>query len=177
MRFPRIAPVPTILTLVSVLLTYSVSITSQLQAQSSSLQPPAITATAKGPNQINLTWSASTNAGYGYLVEIQSPSDARYSSWTELKPIPAAAGYVCSTSVVINGAVCIISDSTGQHVYTPPTNGVPYWVTESTYIDPQDGSPAQFIAAGLAPETDYSFRVRTYSGNTNPTFSSYSNTV
>jgi len=49
-------------------------------------------------------------------------------------------------------------------------------VTESTYIDPQDGSRAQFIAAGLAPDTDYSFRVRTYSGNINPTFSSYSNT-
>jgi uncharacterized protein (TIGR03437 family) len=176
MRFPRVAPAYTILTLVSGLLTYSVSITSQLQAQSFSLQPPAIVATAKGPNQINLTWSAAANAGYGYLVEMQSANDARYSSWTELKPMPAAAGYVCSASVVINGAVCVTSDSTGQHVYTPPTNGLPYWVTESTYIDPQDGSRVQFIAAGLAPDTDYSFRVRTYSGNTNSTFSSYSNT-
>jgi uncharacterized protein (TIGR03437 family) len=170
---PAVRP---ILTLVSGMAIYYVSIWPNLRAQSPSLLAPTIVAVAKGPDQINLTWSAAVNAGYGYLVEIQSPSDTRYTAWTELQPVPAAGGYVCSSSVVINGAVCGISDPTGVHVYTPPTNGVPYWVTESTYIDPQDGSPAQFIAAGLAPNTSYSFRVRSYSGNTNTALSSYSNT-
>ncbi len=166
-----------ILTLVSGIAVCCFTVCPGIRAQSLSLQSPTISAVAKGPDQINLTWPASANAGYGYLVEIQSPSDARYATWTELKPIPAAAGYVCSSSVLINGAACSISDSSGTHVYRAPTNGVPYWVTENTYIDAQDGSPAQFIAAGLASGTDYMFRVRTYSGYTNSTFSSYSNTV
>ena len=48
------------------------------------LGSPAITATAKGPNQINLSWSAVSNPGYGYLIEIQSGGDSRYSAWQEL---------------------------------------------------------------------------------------------
>lgn len=165
-----------ILTLASISAIYFVSSPPPLQAQSPSLQAPTIVAVAKGPNQIDLTWLATASAGYGYLVEIQSPSDVRYPVWTELKPVPDAGGYVCSDTVVINGAICATSDPSGQHVYRAPTNGVPYWVTESTYIDPQDGSPVQFIAAGLAPNTEYSFRVRAYSGYTNSTSSSYSNT-
>ncbi|HEV3329369.1 MAG TPA: hypothetical protein VG096_00200 [Bryobacteraceae bacterium] len=176
MRYPGVGSFRPILTLVSGFAIYFGYITPELLGQSSSLQPPTIIATAKGPNQINLSWSPAANAGYGYLVEIQSASDTRYSLWTELKPVPAAGGYVCSSTVVLNGAVCTTSDPTGIHVYTPPTNSVPSWVAESGYIDPQDGSHVQFIAAGLAPDTDYTFRVRTYSGNTNPTFSSYSNT-
>ena len=53
---------------------------------------PAISAQAKGPNQINLTWAAVSEPGYGYLVEIQSAADSRYASWTELQPIPRAGG-------------------------------------------------------------------------------------
>src|SRR5205085_2431614 len=45
------------------------------------------------------------------------------------------------------------------------------------YIDPQDGTPVQFIASGLKPNTAYSFRVRTYSGNTAPVYGSYSTPV
>ena len=136
---------------------------------------PAITATAKGPTQINLTWQAVPDPGYGYLVEIQSLGDNRYSAWQELKPIPAAAGYQCDSTLHVRNGYCKISDPAGAHVYNPPSNGVPYWVTEPTYIDPQDGSPAQFIAAGLKPGTSYSFRVRTYSGTRTPVLGAYSN--
>src|SRR5438067_597928 len=80
-----------------------------IAAQAPPLGVPAIAATAKGPNQINLTWQAVSNPGYGYLVEIQSPADSRYSSWKELRPIPLAAGYVCNNTVSIRGAVCNIS--------------------------------------------------------------------
>jgi len=131
----------------------------------------SIAAAAKGPNQINLTWRGVLNPVDGYLVEIQSDADSRYSSYTELQPIPKAGGYTCNPSVQHNGASCNISDPSGVHVYNPPTNGIPYWVTEATYIDPQDGSPAQFIAWGLKSNTNYNFRVRSYSGNT---FGSYS---
>jgi hypothetical protein len=146
-----------------------------LLAQAPPLGVPAITATVKGPNQINLTWRAVSNPGYGYLVEIQSPGDSRYASWQELRPIPAAAGYQCDNTVRIRNGTCKISDPAGAHVYNPPSNGVPYWVTEPTYIDPQDGSAAQFIAAGLKPDTSYQFRVRTYSGIRSPAHGSYSN--
>lgn len=154
-----------------------VSSPPRLMGQSGQLGVPAIAAIAKGPNQINLVWAAVSQPGYGYRIEIQSTADTRYSAWQELKPIPAAGGYQCDSTVQIRNASCTISDPTGIHVYNPPTNGVPYWVTESTYIDPQDGSAAQFIAAGLKPNTSYSFRVRTYSGNTAPTYGAYSNTA
>src|ERR1044072_5379900 len=134
-----------------------------LRAQGDQLGVPAITATPKGPNQINLTWPAVSNPGYGYLVEIQSAEDSRYPAWTELQPIPTASGYTCDKTIVFNGATCNISDPSGIHVYNPPHNGIPYWVTDKTYFDPQDESPAQFITAGLKPNTAYSFRVRTYS--------------
>src|SRR5947209_17638378 len=110
------------------------------------LGTPFIQAVAKGPDQINLTWSAVANAGYGYLVEIQSDNDGRYAEWTELQPIPTAAGYTCDNRIIRNGASCNISDPAGAHVYNPAAQAVPYWVTEANYIDPQDGSPAQFIS-------------------------------
>jgi uncharacterized protein YbdZ (MbtH family) len=96
MRYPGVGSFRPILTLVSGFAIYFGYITPELLGQSSSLQPPTIIATAKGPNQINLSWSPAANAGYGYLVEIQSASDTRYSLWTELKPVPAAGGYVRS---------------------------------------------------------------------------------
>ena len=83
-----------------------------------------------------------------------------YSLYRKQPGTPAIRG------VVKNGATCNISDPAGTHVYNPTTNGVPYWVTDATYIDPQDGSPVQFIAWGLRPNTSYSFRVRSYSGTT-----------
>src|ERR1700682_4606193 len=46
----------------------------------------SITAASKGPNQINLTWLPVLNPGDGYLVEIQSDADNRYSSYTEMQP-------------------------------------------------------------------------------------------
>jgi len=146
-----------------------------LRAQSPPPGVPNVAATAKGPDQINLTWPPVDDPGYGYLVEIQSAGDSRYTQWQELKPIPVAGGYKCDSNVRIRNGVCNISDPNGAHVYDPPTNGVPYWVTESTYLDPQDGTPAQFIAAGLKPGTSYSFRIRTYSGNRSPVRGSYSN--
>src|SRR5215475_15460838 len=66
-----------------------------LLGQALSLGTPSIAATVKGPNQINLTWPPISNPGYGYLVEIQSAKDARYSAWTEIQPIPSAGGYTC----------------------------------------------------------------------------------
>jgi hypothetical protein len=136
---------------------------------------PAIDAKAKGPDQINLTWKPVANPGYGYLVEIQSDADHRYQSWQELRPIPAAAGYTCDHSVVLRNGRCGISDPGGVHVYNPPHRGVPYWVTEANYIDPQDDTPAQFIAAGLRANTGYHFRVRTYSGLKAESHGAYSN--
>jgi len=111
----------------------------ELRAQAQAPGVPSIAASTKGPNQINLTWDAISNPGYGYLVEIQSASDRRYSAWQEMRPIPLAGGYQCDNTVQINGAYCNISDPSGIHVYNPPNHGIPYWVTESNYIDPQDG--------------------------------------
>jgi hypothetical protein len=127
---------------------------------------PSITASAKGPNQINLMWLPVMNPVDGYLVEIQSDADSRYTTFTEMQPIARAGGYTCNPSVQRNGASCNISDPSGVHIYTPPTNGIPYWVTEATYIDPQDGTRAQFIAWGLKPNTSYKFRLKSYVGNT-----------
>ncbi len=138
---------------------------------------PAIAAHVKGPNQVNLTWAAVIDPGYGYLVEIQSAGDSRYTAWTELEPMPRAGGYTCDSTIVARGARCNISDPAGQQVYNPPNRGIPYWVTEAQYTDPQDGTAAQFIASGLKPHTTYLFRVRSYSGNTSPVFGAYSNTV
>lgn len=138
-----------------------------------------LTATPKGPNQINLTWNAQLGGSYGYLVEIQSSGDARYTAFTELKPIPPAAGYVCDPNAnwAGRGTGCTISDPAGTHVYNPISNGVPTWVTESQYIDPQDGTRVQFIASGLKSNTLYSFRVRTYTGITSPVYGPYSSTA
>jgi len=140
------------------------------------LTAPTITATAKGPDQINLTWSAATSPGYGYLVEIQSAGDSRYSSFTQLQTIPNATGYTASS-----GNACQVSDTNGTYVYNPQSlgssahlYGLPTWVVESNYVDPQDGTAAQFMAFGLKPNTSYSFRVRTY---TPTSYSSYSNTA
>jgi hypothetical protein len=146
-------------------------------AKAGPLGVPSITATVKGPDQINLTWSAVSNPGYGYLVEIQSASDSRYSSWTVLQPVPTAGGYSCDNTVVRNGGYCNISDPLGNHVYNPRTHGIPYWVTDANYIDPQDGSAARFIVWGLRPNTTYRFRVRSYSGDTSTIFGVYSNTT
>ncbi len=140
-------------------------------------QSPSITATAKGPNQINLTWPPVASPGYGYLVEIQSDGDSRYISWTELAPIATAGGFACDPSVVWVGGTCNISDPTGTHVYNPPTHGIPTWVTDSTYIDPQDDTAAQMIAWGLKSNVTYNFRIRTYTGNRSPVYGPYSNTA
>jgi hypothetical protein len=96
------------------------------------MDTPSITATAKGPNQINLTWSQPANPGWGYVVEIQSASDSRYSSYTQL-------------SITRDGRTYL-----------------PYWVTEANYIDPQDGSACQFPVFNLLNNTLYNFKVRCY---------------
>lgn len=129
-----------------------------------SLSAPTVTATAKGPNQINLTWSAVANPGYGYLVEIQSSGDSRYSSYTEIAPVPSASG----------DAALLNTDPSCTYCFQPRSNGLPPWVTESHYRDPQDSTAAQWIQFGLKNNTTYNFRVRTYSGYTSPTYSDYS---
>src|ERR1039457_603599 len=172
---PRVKIVPGLLAAVLVLCDM-LGLCPRLEGQTT-FGVPAIEGLAKGPDQINLVWAAISNPGYGYLVEIQSSADTRYSAWQEMKPIPPAGGYQCDNTFQINGTYCNISDPTGVHVYNPPTNGVPYWVTDANYIDPQDGSAAQFIAWGLKPNTSYSFRVRTYYGNTSASYGSYSRPV
>jgi len=102
------------------------------------MDTPVISATAKGPNQINLTWAAITNPGWGYLVEIQSDSDSRYAAYTQI-------------SATRDGRAWL-----------------PYWVTESHYTDITDdsgtgtGTAAQFQMYGLKYGTLYNFRVRCY---------------
>src|SRR5947209_7552184 len=72
----------------------------------------SVGATAKGPNQINLTWPPAPSPGYGYIVEIQSGDDPRYSEFTELQPVATASGYTCDPSVSWHGvAGCNISDA------------------------------------------------------------------
>jgi hypothetical protein len=145
--------------------------------------PTNLAAVAKGPTQINLTWTAASVACYGYngyIVEVQSAGDSRYSSYTEFQPIPTTpTTFACDPSVIINTRSCTISDATGFAVYNPLINSVPPWVVEAQYIDPQDGTPAQYIVNGLKPGIAYSFRVRVHSGlppNT-VTYSSYSATA
>ncbi|MGO9256743.1 MAG: hypothetical protein ACLQU1_10635 [Bryobacteraceae bacterium] len=126
---------------------------------------------------MNLSWPAVDNPGYGYRVEVQSEYDVRYSSWTELQPVPGASGYTCDTSIEIRGGHCNMSDPLGLYIHNPPNNGIPYWVTDANYVDPQDATPAQFIVWGLKPHTAYSFRVRAYSGDRDSAFGPYSNTA
>jgi hypothetical protein len=126
---------------------------------------PTISATAKGPNQINLTWSAVSNPGYGYLIWIQSDGDSRYSSYTELVPVPSATG----------DAAYHNSDPTCQYCFQPRSNGIPPWVVEPQYIDPQDGTAAQYIVFGLKNNTTYNFKVQTYSGYSSPILGAFSN--
>lgn len=161
----------------TVVVVYTNCFCSPGRAEPVPLGVPTVAAMVKGPNQINLMWSRVPNPGYGYLVEIQSSGDSRYSSWIELQPVPRAAGYNCDHTIVWNGGSCSISDPSGIHVYNPRTNGIPPWVTDANYIDPEDGSAAQFIAWGLRSNTTYHFRVRTYSGEKLVVFGGYSNVV
>jgi len=102
------------------------------------MDTPSVTATAKGPNQINLTWAAISNPGWGYLVEIQSDADSRYAAYTQL-------------TATKNGRAWF-----------------PYWVTESHYTDITDGSgtstgtAAQVQVYSIKYGTLYNFRVRCY---------------
>lgn len=151
----------------------STSSTPNIGAADSLPAPPG--AISKGPNQINLTWSAQPNPGYGYIVEVKSAGDSRYTNWTIYQPIPTASGYTCDPSAVWQGVTgCNVSDAGGAYIWNPPVKGVPTWVVESQYIDPQDGTAAQFIVAGLKNNTSYSFRIRTYTGNTSTTYGTYS---
>jgi len=128
------------------------------------LDAPTITATARGPNQINLTWSAVTNPGWGYKVEMQSDDDNRYLTWTEVGKTRDGRDFL------------------------------PYWVTEGQYLDVTNGTgttnyscssasstcgtAAQWMQYGLKYGTTYNFRVRSY-GQTDlgvDTYSSYSTT-
>jgi hypothetical protein len=141
---------------------------------------PIVTAVSKGPNQVNLSWTSPSGSFYGYIIEIQSDGDSRYSSFAEYKSIPIASGYSCTSSasyVSVGNTGCAISDPSGTHVYNPAINGVPPWVTETQYVDPQDMSAAQYIVPGLLSNVTYNFRVRTYTGVTNTVYGSYSNTA
>lgn len=141
--------------------------------------PSGLTATAKGPTQINLTWTAASTPCYGYIVEIQSAGDSRYSSFTEVQPIPTAGGFSCNPAIIIGGNSCTFSDTSTPlaHVYNPVSNYLSTWVTESQYIDPTDGSAAQDIVGRLKNNTSYTFRVKTCTTNSATGCSSYSSTT
>ncbi len=141
-----------------ILLIFGVSLSFFAAHQALALDVPTISATVIGPNQINLTWSAVANPGWGYKVEIQSNdvNETRYTTWTDL------------TESLVNGR-----------------NYLPYWVTESQYQDRANdtgtgfGTPCQFPVFSLRYGTTYNFRVRAY-GKTDAnvsTFGNYSNTV
>jgi hypothetical protein len=117
------------------------------------LDVPTITATAKGPNQINLTWAAVTNPGWGYEVWIQSDNDSRYSSYTKL--------------TWQNGATYLPYWVTESN-YTDPSS---YTGSGSLW-----GPACQLPVFGLKNNTTYSFKVRTYGKNDSgvDTYSSYS---
>ena len=122
------------------------------------LDAPVITAAAKGPNQINLTWSAVANPGWGYKVEIQSDGDSRYSTWTELN-WKNNFGYLPYWVTEAGGA---------QMVYTDPTLASSGW-----------GEAVQSPVYGLRYGATYNFRVRSY-GKTDAgvaVYSVYSNTA
>src|ERR1035437_4325377 len=53
-------------------------VSSGMVAQNSRVPVWPLSATPKGPNPINLAWSGSAEASYGYLAEIQSAGDNRY---------------------------------------------------------------------------------------------------
>jgi hypothetical protein len=115
------------------------------------LDAPTITATAILPNQINLTWSAVSNPGWGYKVYIQMDGDdSRYSTWTDL-------------------TASLVSE----------WDYLPYWVTESNYKDRSNdtgsglGTQCQFPVFGLKPGVTYNFRVCSY-GKTDAGVATYS---
>lgn len=126
-----------------------------LAASAFALDVPTITAMARGPNQIILTWSAVAKPGWGYRVEIQSDRDTRYPSWTEL-----------SWQNGLSYLPYWVTDQGGtQKVYTDPTTASSGW-----------GDNAQCNIYGLKYGTLYNFRVRTW-GKTDAgvaTYGSYS---
>lgn len=117
------------------------------------LDAPSITATAKGPNQINLTWAPVADPGYGYRIEIQSNGDSRYLSWTSL--------------TFRNGRNYLPYWVTEDHYRDPldATSG--------------DGTACQYPVYGLKNNTTYNFRVRSYAKNDGgaDTYSNYSATA
>jgi hypothetical protein len=126
-----------------------------------------VTATPVGPNHIDLTWAAASNPGYGYLVEIQSPGDSRYSSYTQYRFTPNASGDAGDQN----------TDPTCAFCYQPPMNGgaLPTWVVEPQYVDwLNGGAPAQAIISGLMPNVTYNFRIRTFQYYTHTLYSAYS---
>jgi hypothetical protein len=142
--------------------------------------PTNLAATAKGPTQINLTWTAASVPCYGYIVEVVSPTSTRaIQGMSELQPIPTAGGFACNPAILIpavTGSNCTYDDTAKAHVYNPSANYLKPWVTEAQYIDPTDGTAAQFPVGRLKNNTQYSFRVKTCTGQTATTCSSgYSN--
>lgn len=150
---------------------------------------PTITATAKAANQINLTWPAVKDPGYGYVVEVQSSGDSRYSAYTVVQPIPTASGYLCDSTRrwpdPSSGFLSCAStggpfgygfgDPDGVYVLNLAAKFLPPWVTESQYIDRFDGTRAQWMMFSLKPNTTYNFRVRCFIGFTGTTYGPYSN--
>ncbi|MEK6657367.1 MAG: Calx-beta domain-containing protein [Nitrospirota bacterium] len=122
------------------------------------LDAPVITAAAKGPNQINLTWSTVANPGWGYKVEIQSNGDSRYTNWTELN-WKNNFGYLPYWVTETGGT---------ERVYTDPTLASSGW-----------GEAVQSPVYGLRYGTAYNFRVRSYSKTDAgvAVYSIYSNTA
>ncbi len=117
------------------------------------LDPPSIGAAAKGPNQINLTWSSVDRHGYGFKMEIRSKEDSRYKDWTPLRPG--------------NGKDHLPYWVT-EPQYRDPTDAAV-----------GDGTFCQFPVFGLRNNTEYEFRVRTFARNDGgrEIYSDYSNIV
>lgn len=140
---------------------------------SAQLVPPSVTATAIGPDQIDLTWSAPTGCNlasqsavvcYGYRVLVQSAGDSRYSSYTQYQFTPNAAGDASDEN----------TDPTCAYCFQPYLNGgaLPTWVVEAQYKDWLNaGSAAQAIIFGLKPNTAYNFEVETFRYYTNTVYS------
>lgn len=72
-------------------------------------------------------------------------------------------------------AIEIQSDADSRYANWTEIKRVPYWVTEPHYIDPLDGTAAQYPVFGLKNNTAYKFRARSYAGAA--TYSGYSSPV
>src|ERR1035437_1156315 len=125
-------------------------VSSGMVAQNSRVPVWPLSATPKGPNPINLAWSGSAEASYGYLAEIQSAGD---------NPYPPRAGLrfdirgVTNTQAIIsytapNSSACAVEVSESP-TYSPLVHDV----DSSLFTGANSDSRSTSITNGTARTT------------------------